>query len=169
LFNPWIAGILLAAILSAIMSTIDSQLLVCSSAVAEDFYRSILKRNASSKELVWAGRLAVLIIAVIATALAGDPKSKILDLVAYAWGGFGAAFGPVIIMSLFWKRMTRNGALAGIIAGALTVIIWKHMSGGIFDIYELLPGFIVCSIVIVIGSFIGEKPSENMKSLFDSI
>ena len=169
LFNPWIAGIILAAILSAIMSTIDSQLLVCSSAVAEDFYRSILKKDASPKELVWIGRFAVLILAFIATSFASHPDSKVLELVSYAWGGFGAAFGPVVILSLFWKRMTRNGALAGMVIGAVTVIVWKNISGGIFDIYEILPGFVFASIAIVAVSLSGSKPSVEVLEKFDSV
>lgn len=115
LFNPWVAGILLAAILSAIMSTIDSQLLVSSSALAEDFYKPFLRPKASQHELVWVGRFAVIGIALIALWIAQDPESRVLDLVSYAWGGFGAAFGPVLILSLFWRRMTRNGALAGMV------------------------------------------------------
>ena len=169
LFNPWIAGIILAAILSAIMSTIDSQLLVCSSAVAEDFYRSILKKDASPKELVWIGRFSVLILAIIATSFASDPNSKVLDLVSYAWGGFGAAFGPVVILSLFWRRMTRNGALAGMITGAVTVIVWKNLSGGIFDVYEILPGFVLCTIAIIIGSLVGAEPSKEVTEVFDEV
>jgi sodium/proline symporter len=166
IFNPWVAGVLLAAILSAIMSTIDSQLLVCSSAVAEDFYRSILKKEASQKELVWIGRVAVLILALIATAFAANPESRVLDLVSYAWGGFGAAFGPVIILSLFWKKMTRNGALAGMITGAVTVIVWKNLTGGIFEVYEILPGFILCTIAIVAGSYIGQGPVDSFEEVF---
>jgi sodium/proline symporter len=169
IFNPWVAGVLLAAILSAIMSTIDSQLLVCSSAVAEDFYRSILKKEASQKELVWIGRVAVLILALIATAFAANPESRVLDLVSYAWGGFGAAFGPVIILSLFWRKMTRNGALAGMITGAVTVIVWKNLSGGIFDVYEILPGFIFCAAAVVAGSLLGQGPSDSMNDVFDEV
>lgn len=169
LFNPWIAGIILAAILSAIMSTIDSQLLVCSSAVAEDFYRSILKKEASAKELVWVGRISVLVLALIATAFASDPESKVLDLVSYAWGGFGAAFGPVVILSLFWRKMTRNGALAGMVTGAVTVIVWKNIHGGIFDMYEILPGFIICTFSVILGSLLDKNPSDGMNETFDSI
>ncbi|MGM0646241.1 MAG: sodium:solute symporter family transporter, partial [Thermodesulfobacteriota bacterium] len=169
LFNPWIAGILLAAILSAIMSTVDSQLLVCSSAIAEDFYKQILRKEAPQKELVWIGRVAVVILALIATALAADPESKVLDLVAYAWGGFGAAFGPVVLLSLFWRRMTRNGTLAGMIVGAVTVIVWKNMSGGLFDLYEILPGFIFCAATIFIVSLLDKKPENEITELFDSV
>ncbi|WP_070120944.1 sodium/proline symporter PutP [Bacillus marinisedimentorum] len=167
LFNPWVAGFLLAAILAAIMSTIDSQLLVSSSAVAEDFYKAILRKNASERELVWVGRISVLAIALIAILLASDQDSKVLELVSYAWGGFGAAFGPVIILSLFWKGMTRNGALAGIIVGALTVVIWKPLEGGIFDLYEIVPGFVLGWIAIMIFSKVGPQPSNEILEEFD--
>jgi len=169
LFNPWIAGILLAAILAAIMSTIDSQLLVCSSAIAEDFYKQILRKDAGQKELVWISRIAVLVIALIAILLASNPDSKVLSLVAYAWGGFGAAFGPVVILSLFWKRMTRNGALVGMILGALTVIVWKQLKGGVFDVYEILPGFILCALGIIVVSLLDKKPSEEIIREFEKV
>ncbi len=167
--NPWIGGILLAAILSAIMSTVDSQLLVCSSAIAEDFYKQILRKEAKRNELVWIGRISVIALALIATSIASNPDSKVLDLVAYAWGGFGASFGPVVILSLFWKRMTRNGTLAGMIVGALTVIVWKHLSGGLFDLYEILPGFILCTITIIVVSLMGQEPSRETQAQFESI
>lgn len=167
LFHPVVAGLLLAAILSAIMSTIDSQLLVSSSAVAEDFYKAIFRREATDKELVWVGRFATLAIALIATFIAFNPESTVLELVSYAWAGFGAAFGPIIILSLFWKGITRNGALAGIVVGALTVIIWgDFLSGGIFDLYEIVPGFILNLIVAVVVSLM-EKPSEEITEEFD--
>jgi len=169
LFNPWIAGILLAAILAAIMSTIDSQLLVCSSAIAEDFYKQILRKDAGQKELVWISRIAVLVIALIAILLASNPDSKVLSLVAYAWGGFGAAFGPVVILSLFWKRMTRNGALVGMILGALTVIVWKQLKGGVFDVYEILPGFILCALGIIVVSLLDKEPSEEIIREFEGV
>jgi len=161
LFHPVIAGILLAAILSAIMSTIDSQLLVSSSALAEDFYKALFRPNATERELVWVGRVAVAGIALIAVLIAGNPDSSVLDLVSYAWAGFGAAFGPIIILSLFWKGITRNGALAGIIVGAVTVVIWgDFLSGGIFDLYEIVPGFILNLIVAIAVSAAGEPPKE---------
>jgi len=167
LFHPVVAGLLLAAILSAIMSTIDSQLLVSSSAVAEDFYKAIFRREASDKELVWVGRIATIAIALIAAIIAINPESTVLELVSYAWAGFGAAFGPIIILSLFWKRITRNGALAGIIVGAVTVIIWgDFLSGGIFDLYEILPGFVLNLIVTIIVSLMG-KPDPEMEKEFD--
>ncbi|WP_077210713.1 sodium/proline symporter PutP [Bacillus dakarensis] len=168
LFNPWVAGFLLAAILSAIMSTVDSQLLVSSSALAQDFYKSIFRKNASKKEEMIVGRIAVLGIAIVAILLGYNPESKVLELVSYAWAGFGAAFGPVIILSLFWKRMTRNGALAGIIVGAVTVIVWAQLSGGIFDLYELAPGFLFGAIAIYIVSLLGKAPSKEVLEQFDS-
>jgi sodium/proline symporter len=167
LFNPWVAGFLLAAILSAIMSTVDSQLIVASSALANDFYKSLFRKNASKKEEMIVGRIAVLGIAVIAIFLGYDPDSKVLELVSYAWAGFGAAFGPVIILSLFWKRMTKNGALSGIIVGALTVVIWGNLTGGIFDLYELAPGFILGVLAIIIVSLLDKAPSAEIQNEFD--
>ena len=126
LFNPWIAGVLLSAILAAVMSTLSCQLLVCSSAITEDLYKPFLRKNASQQELVWVGRAMVLLVAIISIALAFNPENRVLGLVSYAWAGFGAAFGPVILISLLWPRMTRNGALFGMIVGATTVLIWEH-------------------------------------------
>jgi sodium/proline symporter len=168
LFNPWVSGFLLAAILAAIMSTVDSQLIVASSALAQDFYKQLFRREASQKEEMMVGRIACLAIALIAIFLGYDRESKVLELVSYAWAGFGAAFGPVIILSLFWKRMTRNGALAGMIIGTLTVIIWSNLTGGIFDLYELAPGFIFAWIAIMIVSLIGKAPSEEVQNEFDT-
>ncbi|MDJ0806768.1 MAG: sodium/proline symporter PutP [Gammaproteobacteria bacterium] len=152
LFHPLVAGICLAAILAAIMSTADSQLLVASSAFTEDFYKTFFRRQASDRELVIVGRLAVLAIALVAYILAMNPDSSVLDLVAYAWAGFGAAFGPVVILSLYWRPMTRLGALGGIITGGLTVVIWKQLEGGLFDLYEILPGILVSTVAIVLIS-----------------
>ncbi|SFM40204.1 sodium/proline symporter [Ectothiorhodospira mobilis] len=169
LFNPWVAGALIAAVLAAIMSTIDSQLLVSSSALSEDFYKRFLRPRASDTELVWIGRATVLGIGVVATLLALDPEAAVLDLVAYAWAGFGAAFGPVILLSVFWRRATRNGALAGIITGALTVLVWKPLEGGIFDMYEILPGFILATLAMIAFSFVGRGPSPEMLQEFDGV
>ncbi|GGJ93758.1 sodium:proline symporter [Lentibacillus kapialis] len=167
LFHPVIAGILLAAILSAIMSTIDSQLLVSSSAVAEDFYKAIFKKEAGDQELVWVGRIATLIIALIAAMIATNPDSSVLELVSYAWAGFGAAFGPTILLALFWKGFTRNGAFAGILAGAVTVIIWGGvLSGGIFDLYEIVPGFLLNLILAIIVSKAG-TPRDGVEAEYD--
>jgi sodium/proline symporter len=167
LFNPWIAGILLSAILAAIMSTLSCQLLVCSSALTEDFYKGFLRKNAGQKELVWIGRLAVLAVSVLAIALASNPDSKVLGLVSYAWAGFGAAFGPVVLFSLGWKRMTRNGALAGMLVGAVTVVVWKQFAW--FGLYEIIPGFLFASLAIVIFSLFGTPPSRAMQERFDAV
>jgi len=148
LFNPWIAGFLLAAILAAIMSTIDSQLLVSSSVLTRDIYHATLRKNASDRELVWVGRATVIAIALIAWYLSTDKDSSVLALVAYAWAGFGAAFGPLIILSLYRRDITKGGAIAGMVTGALTVIVWKQLEGGVFDLYELLPGFIAGWVAI---------------------
>lgn len=166
LFNPWVAGILLAAVLAAIMSTIDSQLLVSSSAITEDFYKAIFRKKASQKELVWTGRISVLVIALIAVFLAMNPDSSVLELVSYAWGGFGAAFGPVILLSLFWKRMNKHGALAGIITGAVVVVVWERLSGGIYELYEILPGFVLSLLAIVLVSLITKPPKEEIVEEF---
>ena len=148
LFNPWVGGVLLAAMLSAIMSTIDSQLLVSSSALTEDFYQKIIKHDASEKELIWIGRFCVIIISVIAMVLALNPKSSILSLVSYAWGGFGAAFGPIVLMALFSKNTTWKSALAGMITGAVVCVVWKEIGLGSI-MYEIVPGFIANFIVIL--------------------
>ncbi|MGX5699436.1 sodium/proline symporter PutP [Acinetobacter kookii] len=166
LFNPWIAGIVLAAILAAVMSTLSCQLLVCSSTLTEDFYKSFLRKNASQTELVWIGRLMVLLIALLAIWMAGNPESKVLGLVAYAWAGFGAAFGPLIILSLFWRRMTLNGALAGMLVGAVVVILWKNLLGDT-GVYEIIPGFIASIIAIVVVSLLGKAPSAEVTTRFD--
>jgi len=164
IFHPVIAGILLAAILAAIMSTADSQLLVSSSALAEDFYKQLLRKNASQKEIVMVGRLAVIGLSVVAMMLAFDPDSTVLGLVSYAWAGFGAAFGPALLISLYWKNMTRNGALAGIVIGAVTVVVWKQLSGGLFDMYEIVPGIVFATIAIVVVSKMGEQPDEEIQA-----
>ena len=166
LFNPWIAGIVLAAILAAVMSTLSCQLLVCSSTLTEDFYKSFLRKNASQKELVWIGRLMVLLIAMLAIWMAGNPESKVLGLVSYAWAGFGAAFGPLIILSLFWRRMTLNGALAGMSVGASMVIVWKNFFSAT-ELYEIVPGFLCSLIAIVVVSLLGKVPSEEITTRFD--
>ena len=165
LFNPWIAGILLSAILAAVMSTLSCQLLVCSSALTEDLYKNFLRKNASQRELVWVGRLMVLVVAIIAIALAANPDNRVLGLVSYAWAGFGAAFGPVVLFSLVWKRMTRNGALAGMIIGAATVLLWKQY--GWAELYEIIPGFLFASIAIVVFSVLDKAPSADAQKRFD--
>ena len=164
MLNPWVAGFILAGVLAAIMSTVDSQLLVCSSAIAEDIYRGLIHPKASQKELVWLSRASVIAIALLATVMGSERNSSILGLVSYAWGGFGASFGPVILLSLFWRGMTRNGAIAGLLTGALTLAIWKPLSGGpleIFDMFEVVPGFLFALIAVVIVSRMNAEPAAG--------
>jgi len=169
LFPPIIAGVLLSAILAAIMSTADSQLLVTSSAITSDFYQAVFKKNASEKELVWVSRGTVIFVALIAGLLALDENSSVFRLVSYAWAGFGAGFGPVVLLSLYWKRMTRNGALWGMLTGGITVVVWKNLSGGMFDLYEIVPGIILSLIVIVVVSLLGQEPSKEIQEEFDKV
>lgn len=164
LFNPWIAGILLSAILAAVMSTLSCQLLVCSSALTEDFYKAFFRPQASQKELVWFGRMMVLLVAVIAIVIASNPTSSVLSLVSNAWAGFGAAFGPVVLLSLIWPKMNRNGALLGMFVGAATVLVWGHYHW--LGLYELVPGFIFACLGVVVGSFLGAPASEKMQASF---
>jgi sodium/proline symporter len=161
-FHPVIAGILLAAILAAVMSTADSQLLVSSSALAEDFYKQVFKPNASSEEIVMVGRIGVIVISLVALFLAMTPDSSVLGLVSYAWAGFGAAFGPAVVLSLYWQGMNRNGALAGIVLGGVTIVVWKQLSGGWFDVYEIVPGIIISTAAIVIVSKLTGGPAKNV-------
>lgn len=164
LFNPWIAGVLLSAILAAVMSTLSCQLLVCSSALTEDLYKNFLRKNASQRELVWMGRMMVLLVALVAILMASNPENRVLGLVSYAWAGFGAAFGPVVLFSLIWKRMTRNGALAGMVVGAATVLVWKQYAW--LNLYEIIPGFLFSSLVIVLVSLSGRQPSAAAQQRF---
>tara|TARA_B100000809_G_scaffold122193_1_gene120273 strand:+ start:792 stop:2291 length:1500 start_codon:yes stop_codon:yes gene_type:complete len=169
LFSPLIAGFLLAAILAAIMSTISSQLLVTSSSLTEDFYKTFLNRDASEKQQVLVGRISVVLVALVAISLAYDRNASILSLVSNAWAGFGAAFGPVVIGSLYWKAMTRNGALAGMVTGAVTVLLWVFLPFTINGqplssvMYEIVPGFILCSLVIYVVSKMA--PQNDLKVL----
>ena len=159
LTHPAIAGVLLASILAAIMSTADSQLLVASSALSNDVYR-VIKREATSNELVWVGRAAVILVAFLAWLLALNPKSSVLDLVSYAWAGFGAAFGPVLLLSLYWRGLSGKGVLAGMLAGTLGVVSWKNLSGGVFDLYEIIPGIMLSLCAAVVVSKLSKAPSE---------
>ncbi|QBL09581.1 MULTISPECIES: sodium/proline symporter PutP [Rheinheimera] len=175
LFHPLISGFLLAAILAAIMSTISSQLLVTSSSLTEDFYKTFVKRDASQRELVMVGRLSVLAVALVAIMLAYDRESSILTLVSNAWAGFGAAFGPLVVFSLYWKRMTFAGALSGIVSGAITVLIWIYApildNGATLSslVYEILPGVIISSLCIVIVSKLTSAPAPEITTLFNNM
>ena len=160
LFHPLVTGFLYAALLAAIMSTISSQLLVSSSSLTEDFYRLFLRKAASEREAVMVGRVSVLLVALMGIAIASNPDSQVLGLVAHAWAGFGAAFGPMIVLALTWKRMTGAGAVAGLVVGAAVVIVWivagwdKSFLGGP-GVYEILPGFVASWLAIVLVSRMG--------------
>jgi len=169
LFHPVVAGILLAAILAAVMSTADSQLLVCSSALTEDFYKSIFHHDVSQARLVRIGRLAVVGIAGLAMVLAQQENNTVLDLVAYAWAGFGATFGPVLLLALYWKRATALGALAGIVVGGITVVLWNQFSGGIFDLYEIVPGFVLAGLAMILVSRAGPDADPEVMLAFDEV
>lgn len=162
LFHPIITGFLISAILAAVMSTISSQLLVTSSSLTEDLYKTFFRRNATDRELVFLGRLAVLLVSIIALLLSWEQNDTILNLVGYAWAGFGSAFGPVVLLSLYWKRMTRWGALAGMIAGALTVIIWANTP--LSDtVYEMIPGFAASLAAVIIVSSLTTPAAETLR------
>ncbi|MBO4390146.1 MAG: sodium/proline symporter [Lachnospiraceae bacterium] len=176
LFPPLLAGILLSAILAASMSTADSQLLASSSAFASDLYKPLFRKNASDKEMLWVGRGIVALIAVVALIIAMSPNcGGIMALVECAWGGFGSAFGPAIILALFWKRFTHKGAIFGIIAGFVTDALWYMLFSGSVKsltvvntgIYEIIPGFIVSMIVAVVVSLIDAEPSAEVQALVD--
>lgn len=167
LFSPFTAGLILSAVLAAIMSTASSQLLVAASAFAQDIYRAILRKNCSEKEIVWVGRLSVIGISAIALWIGLNPESFILDMVAYAWAGFGAAFGPALLASLFWRRATRNGILAGIVVGGLTVLIWKQFAW--LGLYEMVPGFFLSCLAIWLVSKMDKEPAKEITDMFDAI
>jgi len=172
LFHPYMAGFLLAAILAAIMSTISSQLLVSSSSLTEDFYRTFLRKQASQTELVAVGRVSVLLVSLAAVALSFDRSSNILSLVGNAWAGFGAAFGPIIILSLYWKGLSREGALAGMIVGAVTVLFWLYapvqISGQSLSaiIYEIVPGFILSGLAAILVSLLAQRARPHVQDKF---
>ena len=175
-FPAFVAGLLLAAIIAASMSTADSQLLVAASSFASDLYKPIIRKQASNKEMLWVSRLVVMVIAVIAFFIAsskGKAAQAIMDLVSNAWGIFGAAFGPVVLLSLFWKRFTYKGAVAGIVVGALVDMLWLWLpvSNGlaltaITGIYEIIPGFILGGIAAIVVTLIDKAPSEEVREIF---
>jgi sodium/proline symporter len=169
LFNPWFGGILLAAIFSAIMSTIDSQLLVSSSALSEDFYCKAIRKDASEKEIVWVGRGCVIVISIIALIMALDKDNTILGIVSYAWGGFGAAFGPLVLFSLYSKKTTWQSALAGMVAGTVVLVLWKQV-GLSETMYEIVPGFIAnCITIYTVNFFAGQKDEAVLTEYEDVV
>ena len=176
-FPAFIAGLLLAAIIAASMSTADSQLLVAASSFTSDLYRPIIRKNASNKEIVWVSRLVVIVISVVAYFIAsseGEAAQAIMDLVSNAWGIFGAAFGPAVLFSLFWKRFTYKGAIAGIVVGALVDMLWLWCPvkdgmalTAITGVYEIIPGFIIGAVVAFVVTLIDKKPSEEVLAIYE--
>jgi sodium/proline symporter len=167
-FVPWIGGIFLAAILSAIMSTIDSQLLVSSSALTEDLYRRFSDSEPSDTKLMWFGRVSVVIIAVVAMILALSPGNTVLGLVSYAWGGFGAAFGPVILMALFSRKTTWKSALSGMLIGTAVLIVWERVGLNAY-MYEIVPGFIANFATMLIVNAFSKQEDAEILSTYDSV
>lgn len=171
-----LAGVFLAAILAAIMSTADSQLLVASSAISEDLFKGIFKKDASTSKVLSVGRIATVVVALVALVIAWNPDSSVMALVSDAWAGFGAAFGPLVICSLFWKRTNIQGAVAGIVLGALTVIVWDYIPfvsgatiGNATGLYSLVPGFAISLLGIIVVSLLTEAPSEEIVKEFEEV
>lgn len=167
LSTPFFTGIIWSAILAAIMSTASSQLLVTASAVAKDLYQPFIHKGASQKELLLVSRITVLVVALIAIFLASDPNSYIFQIVSYAWAGFGACFGPAILLSLYWKRMTLRGAYAGVLVGGITVLIWRQFQW--LGLYELVPGFLLSALSIIVVSLLDKAPDMDIQSKFDEM
>lgn len=165
LFHPFITGIILSAVLAAIMSTISSQLLVCSSSITKDFYLTFFNKEASEHTQMFIGRLSVVLVSAVAVIFAYVPNKTILNIVGQAWAGFGSAFGPVLLISLYWKKMTKWGALSGMIVGGLTVIIWI-VSGLSAYLYEMIPGFSLALISIIVVSLLTKKPDKSIYNDF---
>jgi len=167
---PILAGFVMAGILAATISSSDSYLLIAASAFAKNIYQGIVKKDATDKKVMVVTRITLLVIALIAIIFALDEKSIIFDLVSFAWAGFGATFGPLMLFSLFWKRTTHTGAVVGMVGGAAMVFLWKLVIskiGGVFAIYELLPAFIFSSILIVVVSLLTKKPSAEIEADFE--
>lgn len=167
-----VAGVIMAGILSATMSTADSQLLASSSSVSQNLIRGVFGLKISDKSSMLIARITVIVVSVIAAIIASNPDSSVFGIVSFAWAGFGASFGPVVLFSLFWKRSNRNGAVAGMITGGVMVFVWKYLvrpMGGMWDIYELLPAFLLASAMIVIVSYLSAPPSEEIVAEFEKV
>jgi len=165
-FHPFLAGVITSGILGAIMSTSDSQLLVAASSFTTDFYKTLIRKDASPKELVRVSRIMIVVVSALSLLLALDPNSMILTIVSYAWAGFGAAFGPLVLLSLYWRRMTTNGAFAGIIVGGTTVLIWKNFFS-FTGLYEIIPGFAFSLAAIIIVSLLDKEPEPQVLKKYD--
>ena len=168
MFPAFIAGIFLCAILAAAMSTADSQLLSASSAIGQDIFKGIIKKDATDKQVLTVSRISVLVIAVVGLLLSLNPDSSIFGLVSYAWAGFGGTFGPLILLALYWKGTTAKGAIAGLICGGVTVVVWHNLKGGIFDVYEILPAFIICLVVTVVVSLFDKNKDSQMLEQYEA-
>jgi len=169
-FMPIFAGFVMAGILAATISSSDSYLLIAATAFSKSIYHGIMKKDANDKQVLTMSRLTLVVISIIAMIIATDENSVIFKVVSFAWAGFGATFGPLMLFSLFWKRTTRAGAIAGMVSGGTMVFIWKLLIkplGGVFGIYELLPAFIISCIVIVIASLLSEEPSSEVIEEFE--
>jgi sodium/proline symporter len=167
-----VAGVILAGILAATMSTADSQLLAASSSVSQNIVREVLVKDLSEKKAMIIARITLIVIALIAIVIAWNPQSSVFGIVSFAWAGFGAAFGPTMLAALFWKRSNKYGALAGMISGGIMVFLWKYVIstlGGAFAIYELLPAFLVGLIFNIVVSLLTEAPSEEIQKEFDEV
>ncbi|WJY27115.1 sodium/proline symporter PutP [Sporosarcina trichiuri] len=166
IFHPFIAGIMLAAVLAAVMSTISSQLIVTSSALIEDLYKAVIKTDGTDKQYVFLGRMAVLVVSIIAMILAWPNNESILKLVSFAWAGFGGAFGPIILLSLYWRKLTVKGALFGMVSGAVVVFVWGNIESLTGTLYEIVPGFIVCLLVTYFVSLATYKENKEIQREF---
>ncbi len=170
LFHPLLAGVVMAGILAATISSSDSYLLIAASAVSKNLFEGIIKKDATDKQVMKLSRIMLLVITAVGIAIAWNENSVIFEVVSFAWSGFGATFGPIILFSLFWKRVNRPGAIAGMLSGGITVFVWKLLLkplGGVFGIYELLPAFLVSCIFIVVVSLCTEKPSKQIEDEFE--
>ena len=170
LFHPFIAGLVLAAVLAAIMSTMSSQLLVSSSALVEDIY-GLFKRDPHERTQLWLGRISVIVVTIVAIFIAQDPDSTVLDLVGFAWAGFGAAFGPMILLALYWRRITAMGALAGMVVGAVVSYVWGTVPAikETINLYEIVPGVIAHFVVAIVVSLVTNRPAPEVEEEFDEM
>lgn len=168
LMPAFIAGVIISAILAAIMSTADSQLLVVASSVSSDIMPKLLKKDLDDKKLVWVSRVTIIIVSIVACIIALDENSSIMNLVSYAWAGFGSAFGPCVIMSLYWKRFTYKGALASMVVGGLTVIVWESLKTP-FGLYSLAPGFVLALLAGIAVTLMDGEPDEQIQNEFDKV
>ena len=169
LFHPFIAGMILAAVLAAIMSTLSSQLVVCSSALVEDLYGVFVKKKLSANQSLWLGRAGVAIVAVIATLMALDKNNSILSLVEFAWAGFGSAFGPIVILSLYWRKLTLPGAVSGMVVGAVVTFFWRQVFNltETIEVYEMIPGFFLAFLVTVVVSLSTYQKNDKIEQEFE--